>query len=766
MGDKYLDKSLSIEERVEDLLSKMTLEEKAAQLKSRIFAFWKTIVDFVENLPLEDLNEEQLNDFNNSIFNAVFESVFRRPEIHNIISRNLVKNSWLKALEGEQKIPIGQFACVLRDFSPRESAEFANKIQKYVLENSRLKIPILIHDECLHGCMAKGSTIFPQAIAMSCTWDPELIREMAVAIGKETRARGIHQALSPTINIARDPRCGRTEETYGEDPYLASKFAVAFIEGLQSQKVAATPKHYAANFVGDGGRDSYPIHFSERLLREVYFQTFKAAVEKAGAMSIMSAYNSIDGVPCTANKWLLTDVLRNEWGFKGYVVSDYMAVTHLITKHRVASSKEEAAKLALEAGLDVELPDSDCFENIVNLVKQGKLNQEVLDNAVRRVLRVKFWLGLFDDPYVDPDYAEKINDHPAHRELALKIARESIVLLKNDSDILPLDKNIKKIAVIGPNADIPRMGGYSGYGVKIVTPLEGIKNKVSKSTEVYYAQGCELIGDSKKGFEEAIKIAEKCDVAILFMGDSVPETQGEQRDRHNLDLPGVQEDLIKAICATGIPVIVVLINGSAITMTKWINDVKAVLEAWYPGEEGGNAIADVLFGDYTPGGKLTITFPKHVGQLPLYYNHRPTGRVDDYCDLRGRQALFEFGYGLSYTKFKYSNLRLSKEKVPIDGVLEVSFDIENIGKFDGDEVAQLYLRKEYSQVARPVKELKGFKRISLKKGEKKTVTLKLTEEELGFYDRNLNFVVEPGRYEIMIGSSSEDIRLRAFFDVG
>jgi len=766
MGDKYLDKSLSIDERVEDLLSKMTLEEKAAQLKSRIFAFWKTIVDFVENLPLEDLNEEQLNDFNNSIFNAVFESVFRRPEIHNIISRNLVKNSWLKALEGEQKIPIGQFACVLRDFSPRESAEFANKIQKYVLENSRLKIPILIHDECLHGCMAKGSTIFPQAIAMSCTWDPELIREMAVAIGKETRARGIHQALSPTINIARDPRCGRTEETYGEDPYLASKFAVAFIEGLQSQKVAATPKHYAANFVGDGGRDSYPIHFSERLLREVYFQTFKAAVEKAGAMSIMSAYNSIDGVPCTANKWLLTDVLRNEWGFKGYVVSDYMAVTHLITKHRVASSKEEAAKLALEAGLDVELPDSDCFENIVNLVKQGKLNQEVLDNAVRRVLRVKFWLGLFDDPYVDPDYAEKINDHPAHRELALKIARESIVLLKNDSDILPLDKNIKKIAVIGPNADIPRMGGYSGYGVKIVTPLEGIKNKVSKSTEVYYAQGCELIGDSKKGFEEAIKIAEKCDVAILFMGDSVPETQGEQRDRHNLDLPGVQEDLIKAICATGIPVIVVLINGSAITMTKWINDVKAVLEAWYPGEEGGNAIADVLFGDYTPGGKLTITFPKHVGQLPLYYNHRPTGRVDDYCDLRGRQALFEFGYGLSYTKFKYSNLRLSKEKVPIDGVLEVSFDIENIGKFDGDEVAQLYLRKEYSQVARPVKELKGFKRISLKKGEKKTVTLKLTEEELGFYDRNLNFVVEPGRYEIMIGSSSEDIRLRAFFDVG
>ena len=761
MGEKYLDRNLPIEERVEDLLSRMTLEEKAAQLKARIFGFWKSFDDFVQSLPFDDINEDQLS----GLYDMFFTVISRNPELSRKITKNLAKKSWSKALEGEQKIPIGQLSCILRDFSPRESAELANKIQKYVLENSRLKIPILIHDECLHGCMAKGSTIFPQSIAMSCTWNPELIKEMAVAIGKETRARGIHQALSPTINIARDPRCGRTEETYGEDPYLASKFAVAFIEGLQSQKVVATPKHYAANFVGDGGRDSYPIHFSERLLREIYFPTFKAAIEKAKAMSIMSAYNSIDGIPCTANKWLLTDILRKEWGFEGYVVSDYGAVTHLVTKHRVASNKAEAAKLSLEAGLDVELPDSDCFENIIDLVKQGELSEELLDNAVRRVLKVKFWLGLFDDPYVDPDYAEKINDHPAHRELALKIARESIVLLKNEGDILPLDKNIKKIAVIGPNAAVPRMGGYSGYGVKIVTPLEGIKNKVSKTTEVYYAQGCELTGDSKRGFEEAIKIAEKSDIAILFMGDSVPETQGEQRDRHNLDLPGVQEDLIKAVCATGTPVIVVLINGSAITMTKWINDVKAVVEAWYPGEEGGNAIADVLFGDYTPGGKLTITFPKHVGQLPLYYNHKPTGRVDDYCDLRGRQPLFEFGYGLSYTKFKYSNLKISSEKIPASGTLEISFDIENIGKFDGDEVAQLYLRKEYSQVARPVKELKGFKRISLKKGERKTVTLKLTEEELGFYDKNLNFVVEAGRYEVMIGSSSEDIRLRAFFEV-
>jgi len=759
--DKYLDRNLSIDERVENLLSKMSLEEKAAQLKAQIFHFWKAFADFFDSLPVEGLKEEEIG----SAFDMFFDFISKHPNFVHTVTSNLSKDALKKIIE-DKNIPIGQLSCVLREFSPEEGAEFANEIQKYVLEKSKLKIPILIHDECLHGCMAKGSTIFPQSIAMSCTWDPELIKEMAIAIGKETKSRGIHQALSPTVNIARDPRCGRTEETYGEDPYLASKFAVAFVEGLQSQGVAATPKHYVANFVGDGGRDSYPIHFSERLLREIYFPAFKAAVEKAGALSIMSAYNSLDGIPCTSNKWLLTEVLKNEWEFKGYVVSDYIAVTHLLTKHRIASSKAEAAKLALEAGMDFELPNVDCFENIVDLVKKGELSEEILNESVRRFLKVKFMLGLFDNPYVDPEYAAKINDSPEHRKLAHRIACESMVLLKNEDGILPLNKDeVRKIAIIGPNAAIPRMGGYSGYGVEIVTPLEGVKRKVGKTIEIYYTQGCDLIGDSKDGFDEAIKIAQKADVVLMFMGNSVPETEGEQRDRHNLNLPGVQEELIKTVASTGTPVVIVLINGSAVTMLNWVGDVKAIIEAWYPGEEGGTAIADIIFGDYNPSGKLTITFPKHVGQLPLYYNHKPTGRVDDYCDLKGKQPLFEFGYGMSYTRFNYSNLSLSSEKISPDESLKVKFDIENVGKYSGIEVAQLYIRKKFSKLARPVKELKGFAKVNLNVGEKKNVIIELTPEELSSYDENLDFVVEPGIYELMVGSSSEDIRLKASFEV-
>ncbi|MBP8638715.1 MAG: glycoside hydrolase family 3 C-terminal domain-containing protein [Dictyoglomi bacterium] len=752
----YLNPELPIEERVEDLLSRMTLEEKVGQLKAKMLHVWKKLADIFEGL-----DEEQVRKFD-----KVFSELFRDRELVEAISSNLWKKQWREIImEGDkEKYPIGELSCALRPFSPKEGAELANEIQKHILENSRIKIPVLIHDECLHGCMAKGSTSFPESIAIASTWNPELMYEVATAIGKETRARGIHQALSPTINIARDPRCGRTEETYGEDPYLASKMAVSFIRGLQEQGVITTPKHYAANFVGDGGRDSNAVHFSERLLREIYFPAFKAAIEKGDALSIMSAYNSLDGIPCSSNKWLLTDILRKEWGFKGYVVSDYGAVIHLMTKHRVASSKAEAAQKALEAGMDMELPESDCFEEVLGLVKEGKLSEDVLNEAVRRILRVKFWLGLFDNPFIDPEYAEKVCDCKEHRELALKVARESIVLLKNEG-ILPICKEIKSIAVIGPNANVPRLGGYSGYGIKVVTPLEGIENKVGKNVEVYFAEGCKLNDPSRDGFNEAIDIAKKSDVAILFMGNSVPETEGEQKDRCNLDLPGAQEDLIKEICDTGTPVIVVLINGSAITMTKWIDGVKAILEAWYPGEEEGNAIADILFGDYNPGGKLPITFPRYTGQLPLYYNYKPSGRVDDYVDLRGPQPLFPFGYGLSYTQFRYSNLRINPEKIGIDEDINISFDIENIGKYKGDEVVQLYLHDLFASVARPVKELKRFKRVTLDVGEKRTVSFTLSKEDLEFLDTDMSLTVEPGTFEVLIGSSSEDIRLNGSFEV-
>jgi len=742
------------EERIEDLLSRMTLEEKIGQLKARGIMAWKIFHDLTEGLSPDERGR---------FFEAI-SSLFTAEDrdIAEAVSANYVKRHWRELLERE-KNGLGMLSVVLRPFPPKEGAQLANEMQKFAVEESRLGIPIMIHDECLHGCMAKGCTIFPQSIALASTWDPGLMEEVAVAIGKETRAHGIHQCLSPTINIARDPRCGRTEETYGEDPYLTSVMAVSFVKGVQSQKVVTTPKHFAANFVGDGGRDSNAIHFSERILREIYFPAFKASIQEADALSVMAAYNSLDDVPCSCNKRLLTDVLRGEWGFKGFVVSDYFSVLHINVLHRVAETKAEAAKKALEAGLDMELPEADCYEELLGLVKEG-LSQKVVDEAVRRVLRAKFWLGLFDNPYVDPEYAEKICDCEEHRSLALKAAREAIVLLKNDG-ILPLRKDLKSVAIIGPNAGKLRLGGYSGYGVRVVSPMEGIRNKVSKSTEVHYAEGCRLTGSSKEGFEEAAEATRKSEVALLFVGNSVPETEGEQRDRCNLDLPGVQEDLIKEICATGTPVAVVLINGSAITMTRWIDDVRAVVEAWYPGEEGGNAIADVLFGDYNPSGKLPITFPKNVGQLPLYYNPKPTGRVYDYVDLRGKQPLFPFGHGLSYTQFEYSNLRISPEKISPEARVHISVNVKNIGRYKGDEIVQLYIHDVLATVAKPVRELKGFKRITLDPGEEKRVEFGLGPEELASYDMHMDLVVELGVFEVMIGSSSEDIRLTGSFEV-
>jgi len=742
-----------LEEKISELLSKMTLEEKIGQLRAKMISPHGILSSIFEGLTDEKKDK---------LLYKIFSVLRKEPELVGDFTAAVVKKSWKDLLEKE-KDKIGMLTVILRHLPPRESAELANEIQEFVAKKSRLGIPIMIHDECLHGCMTRGSTIFPQSIALASTWDPELMERVAVAIGKETRARGIHQCLSPTINIARDPRCGRTEETYGEDPYLASAMAVAFIKGVQSQKVVCTPKHFVANFVGDGGRDSYPIHFSERILREIYFPAFKAAVEKADALSIMAAYNSLDGIPCSCNKWLLTDVLRKEWGFRGFVVSDYGSVLHIQTKHGVAESRAEAAKKAIEAGLDMELPESYCFDDLLTLVKKGEISEELINEAVRRVLRVKFWLGLFENRYVDPEYAERICDCEEHRKLALEAARKSIVLLKNDGT-LPLSKNLKSIAVIGPNASVMRLGGYSGYGVKRVSPLEGIRNKVSQETKVYFAEGCTLTGTSKEGFKQAGEAVKKADVAVLCLGNA-GETEGEGRDRCNLDLPGVQEDLIETICDTGKPVIVVLINGSAVTMTRWIDRVNAVVEAWYPGEEGGNAIADVLFGDYNPGGKLPITFPKTTGQLPLYYNHRPTGRVDDYVDLRGEQPLFPFGHGLSYTRFEYSNLRVDPEKISPEEEVKISVDVKNIGKYEGDEVVQLYIHKRVSSVSRPVKDLRGFKRITLKPGETRTVDFILTKEELAFYDAEMNFTVEPGIYEVMVGGSSEDIRLRGEFQV-
>jgi beta-glucosidase len=709
----YLNKNIPIEKRVEDLLKRMTIAEKIYQMVS------------ISNFLITWSGDNFLI-------------------------------TWKDETVSIPKEGLGQLSKGITHFTPKTGAKRANEVQKLAREQTRLGIPIIIHDECLHGCVALGSTSFPQSIALASTWDEKLMKEIAKAIGKETKARGISQCLSPTINIARDPRCGRTEETYGEDPFLTSRMAVAFVRGIQSQGVAATPKHFAANFVGDGGRDSNAIHLSERILREIYFPAFEACVKKANALSIMAAYNSLDGIPCSSNKWLLTDVLRKEWGFKGFVVSDYFSVAHIYEKHKVAETKAEAAKQAVEAGLDIELPNIDCYAELIDLVEKNKISVEAINECVRRVLRVKFWLGLFDNPYVDPEYAEKICDCTEHRGLALKAAQKSIVLLKNNDNILPLGKNVKSIAVIGPNANEIRLGGYScGEPISVVTPLEGIKNRASKNIKINSAQGCTVDSKSKKGFKSAVNIAKNSDVAILFMGNS-NKTEGEDRDRSNLDLPGMQEELIKEISKTGTPVIIVLINGSAITMSNWINRVQAVIEAWYPGEEGGNAIADILFGNCNPGGHLPITFPKTTGQLPLYYNYKPSGRSDDYVDLRGEQPLFPFGYGLSYTKFKFGKPRLEKTTIGPNESTRVIIDVTNIGNVAGDEVVQMYIHDKVSSLARPVKELKGFQRITLIPGQTKTVFLDITPEHLAFYDIDMKYVVEPGEFEIMVGSSSHN----------
>ncbi|MFO7871655.1 MAG: glycoside hydrolase family 3 N-terminal domain-containing protein [Kiritimatiellia bacterium] len=708
----YRDPSQPVAERVNDLLGRMTLEEKIMQMGSRISWEPGTV------------------------------AADRRGRFSPGIARRTMG-----------KTGLGQLCMIQNQYSPSAGASLANSIQRFAEKHTRLGIPPIIHHEALHGLTTRGCTSFPQAIALASSWDPDMMLEVSSIIGRETISRGIRQVLSPTINIARDPRCGRTEETYGEDPLLTSRMVVSFVKGVQAHGVVATPKHFVANFAGSGGRDSHEIHFSERILREIYFPAFEAAVKEAGALSIMAAYNSLDGKPCSSDAWLLRDVLRNEWGFKGYVVSDYNSVIHIHSKHRVAPSDAEAGKLAAEAGLDVELPASVCFEKMISLARRGLVSSEAIDECVRNILRVKFMMGMFDDRYVDPKKAGTICDPKQHRAAALKAAEKGMVLLKNRSGTLPFDRRLKSLAVIGPNAAEARLGGYSGRGIKTVSPLAGIRKLAGKRVKIRYSRGCGITGNSRDGFDRAMKAVRASDAAVLVMGNA-PETEGEDRDRCCLDLPGVQEDLILEAAAAGKPVIVVLINGSAVTMERWVDKAQAILEAWYPGEEGGTAIAETLFGRNNPAGRLPITFPIRSGQLPLYYNDKPSGRTSDYADLRGRQAMFPFGHGLSYTTFAYSSLRVTPSSIPPYGKVKVKVDVRNTGKTAGDEVVQLYLTDLCSSVTRPVMELKGFRRISLSAGSKKTVAFELGERELRMLDTHLQYVVEPGAYQVMVGSSS------------
>lgn len=764
MKPLYLDSTQSVEKRVEDLLQQMTIEEKVAQLNS----IW--------------------------VYEILDDMKFSFDKAKRLMSYGIGQ---ITRLGGASNL------------SPRETVRIANQIQKFLIENTRLGIPALIHEESCSGYMAKGATIFPQTIGVASTWNNEIVEKMASVIREQMKAVGARQALAPLLDITRDPRWGRTEETFGEDPYLVMRMGVSYIRGLQTESlrkgIVATGKHFVGYGNSEGGMNWAPAHIPERELREVFLYPFEAAVKEAKLSSIMPGYHELDGVPCHKSKKLLNDILRKDWGFEGIVVSDYFAISQLYEYHHVTSDKKGAAKLALEAGVDVELPSTDYYGlPLRELIESGEIDIDFVNEAVKRVLKIKFELGLFENPYINEEKAVEIFDTNEQRELAYKIAQESIVLLKNENNLLPLKKDLKSIAVIGPNADsIRNMIGDYAYPchiesllemretdnvfntplpesleakdiyVPIVTVLQGIKAKVSSNTEVLYAKGCDVLNNSKDGFKEAVEIAKQADVAVVVVGDKSGLTDGctsgESRDRADLNLPGVQEELIKAVYETGTPVIVVLINGRPMSISWIAEKIPAIIEAWLPGEEGGRAVADVIFGDYNPGGKLPISIPQSVGQLPVYYYHKPSGGRShwkgDYVEL-STKPLYPFGYGLSYTEFSYTNLNISNRKVSLrDRMVEISVDIKNTGTLKGDEVVQLYIHQEALSVTRPVKELKGFKRITLDAGEEKTVIFKLSIEQLGFYDENMEYVVEPGRVDVMIGSSSEDIRLRDYFEI-
>lgn len=742
----YQSPPLPVDQRVAGLLSRMTLEEKVAQMEGA----WE--------------NRQFFSD-PTSLF--VDEHGNLLPERAAILLKN----------------GIGEIARPSENRGPRQMAEYTNTVQKWIKENTRLGIPVLFHDECLHGHVAPLGTSYPQAIALASTWDLDLVRNVFDATATEARARGVQHCLAPVLDLARDPRWGRTEETYGEDPYLVSHIGLAAIRGLQgigpldSTHVIATAKHFAAHGQPEGGTNVSPGNYSERVLREYFLKPFEVAVKQAHIGTVMASYNEIDGIPSHSNKQLLNGILRQEWGFDGIIVSDYFGITDLQNLHHVVATKEEAAKMALDAGVELELPFEAAYPSLIDQVHQGIASQEAIDNAVTHILRAKFEAGLFENPYVDPDYAEKFVNNAEHQKLALQASHEAIVLLKNQNHLLPLEKSkYKRLAVIGPNAADLHLGGYSNKPGRGVSILQAIKDKVGSSAEVLYSQGCKItetfpdwdadkvvLGDpalNAKRIQEAVTTAKKSDIVILALGENEQTSReawatNHLGDRDNLDLLGNQDDLVKAILATGKPTIVYLQHGRPNSVTYIAENVSAILDGWYLGQEGGAAVADVLFGDYDPGGKLPITVPRSVGQLPDYYYQKPSakrGFVD--ADIT---PLFPFGWGLSYTTFKYGNLRITPDAIGPEGAATVTVDVTNTGKMSGAEVVQLYIHDEVSSVTRPVKELRGFRRIVLDPGKTETVTFMLGPEELSFFDREMHRVVEPGNFDIMVGGNSVDL---------
>ncbi|MDD4109392.1 MAG: glycoside hydrolase family 3 C-terminal domain-containing protein, partial [Prolixibacteraceae bacterium] len=667
---------------------------------------------------------------------------------------------------------------------PRQQAEFHNELQRIAVNDTRLGIPLLITEEGTHGLMCSGGTIFPEGLAIGSTWNMDLVRNIYSAAAREARAIGVHQLFTLVVEPNRDPRLGRNEEGYSEDPFLCSRIAEAIVEGTQGDDISAIDKvvaglcHYPGQSEPVSGLERGAMEISERKLREVFLPPWEAGIKKKGALGVMATYPAIDGKPAHSSHKILTEILREELGFGGLVLGEGSGISTIVNENLVATQKE-AGLITLNAGLDVGISYEDGYMlPMIENVKEGKVDMALIDRATGRILRQKIRLGLFENPYSDPDYAESVSNTEENKQLALQTAREGTVLLKNQGNILPLDRNqIKSIAVIGPNADneLNQLGDYTSRVIlqDIVTVLDGIKAKVSSDTRITYVKGCEVIGDELDEISRAKSAARKADVAVVVVGEnqSGRKTNGEGYDVASLDLTGMQEDLIKAVHSTGTPVIVVLINGRPLSVRWTEENIPAILMAWNCGEQGGHAIADILFGDYNPDGRLPVTVPRHSGQLPVYYNMMPSkaywidkGWGTAYADMPAT-PLWDFGYGLSYTTFEYSNLVISPQTPGPGGEVMIKADIKNTGDREGAEVVQLYINDVISSVSTPVIELKGFEKVNLKPGEKKTVSFKLTPEDLSLLDENLRRVVEPGTFMVMVGSSSKDIHLKGEFAV-
>ena len=663
---------------------------------------------------------------------------------------------------------------ILRD-GTRQQAEFFNELQQLVIDRTRLKIPLMQIEEGMHGFMAPGATIFPEGMGMGATWDPELFEKVYAAVAEEGRSVGVHQLFSINIETNRDPRHGRNQHCFSEDAYLISKYATAIVKGCQGDDISAPDKavtgftDFPGQTLGFYGINRGSLDVSERTLREIFFPPWEAAIE-AGALGIMPAHPSINGYPNHGSEYYLTKVLRHELGFKGNVVSEGSNSGTLIYE-RVIETEKEAGPIVLKAGVDINITfESGYMKDMIDNVREGRVPMELLDRAVGRILRIKFLLGLFENPFVNPDHAVSIVHSKEHQELSLEAAREGTVLLKNENNLLPLDKNIKSIAVIGPNAAnrVNLLGDYIPKKLlfESISVLDGIKSLVSTKTKIIHVKGCDVLDMDKNDIAAAKRAAKNADVAVVVVGED-KRTSGESDDSADLELTGLQSELIKAVYETGAPTVMVLISGRPLTIRWEAEHIPAIIETWMCGEKGGQAVAEVLFGDVNPCGKLPITFPRHVGQMPFNYNYYPSKmhRMKRAYVTYPLTPLWEFGHGLSYTTFEYSNLTINPGEIRPAGTVDVSVDVQNIGDREGKEVVQLYINDVISSVITPVRELRGFKKISLKRGEKKTVTFTLNPRDLSFINFGLERIVEPGVFEVMVGSSCEDIRLKGSFRV-